>query len=96
MRPAFTPGGDQPAPEVKIAGREVADEIKARIAAHKDALLRAQFARALDLQHPRGFQAAKDLLDRIAPPETKTILAGDASAPITRIERVIIGETPPD
>ena len=62
----------------------------------KDVILRAQSAGALDLQHPHGFQAAKDLLDRIAPPESKTVLAGDASAPITRIERVIIGETPPD
>ena len=95
LRPAFAPGGAQPAPEAKIAGRQVAEEIKTRIAAHKDAILQAQLARALDLQHPHGFQAGKDLLDRIAPPESKTILAGDASAPITRIERVIIGETPP-
>jgi len=95
LRPAFRPGGAQPAPEAKIAGREVAAEIKARIAAHGSAILQAQLARALDLQHPHGFQAAKDLLDRVAPPESKTVLAGDASAPITRIERVIISATPP-
>ena len=56
----------------------------------KDVILRAQLARALDLQHPHGFQAAKDLLDRVAPPESKTVLAGDASVRTTRVERVII------
>ena len=69
LRPAFTRGGAQPAPEAKVAGREVAAEIKARIAAHGSAILQAQIARALDTHHPRGAQAAADLLNRIAPPD---------------------------
>jgi len=67
LRPAFTRGGAQPAAEAKVAGREVAAEIKARIAAHGSAILQAQIGRALDTHHPRGAQAAADLLNRIAP-----------------------------
>jgi hypothetical protein len=43
-------------------------EIKAQIAARKEEILEAQFTRALDKTHPQGHAAAKDLLDRIAPP----------------------------
>lgn len=70
-RPQFT-AEIQPAPEAKSAGKEVAGEIKAQIAARKEAILEAQMTRALDLTHPQGHAAAKDLLDRIAPPESKT------------------------
>jgi hypothetical protein len=41
-------------------------------------ILEAQFARALDLSHPQGHAAAKDLLDRICPPESRQTIAGDA------------------
>ena len=40
------------------------------------------FTRALDTAHPQGHAAAKDLLDRIAPPETKQTVSGDADAPL--------------
>ena len=62
----------QPPGEAKSAGKEVAAEIKAQIAARKESILEAQFKRALDPLHPQGHAAAKDLLDRIAPPESKT------------------------
>jgi hypothetical protein len=65
--PPFT-ADNQPAPEAKSAGKEVAAEIKAQIAARKEEILAAQFTRALDTAHPQGHAAAKDLLDRIAPP----------------------------
>ena len=72
----------QPTGEAKSAGKEVAAEIRARIAAQKDAILDAQFTRALNQEHPQGHAAAKDLLDRIAPPETKQTVSGDADAPL--------------
>ena len=68
---AFT-AEQQPTGEAKSAGKEVAAEIKAQIAARKEEILEAQFTRALDPLHPQGHAAAKDLLDRIAPPESKT------------------------
>jgi hypothetical protein len=64
---AFT-ADNQPPGEAKSAGKEVAAEIKAQIAARKEEILAAQFTRALDPLHPQGHAAAKDLLDRIAPP----------------------------
>jgi hypothetical protein len=64
---AFT-SEQQPTGEAKSAGKEVAAEIKAQIAARKEEILAAQFTRALDTKHPQGHAAAKDLLDRIAPP----------------------------
>jgi hypothetical protein len=80
-RDAFTPEA-QPAPDAKIAGKEVAAEIRARIAANKDAILTAQLARATDVLHPAGHAAAVDLLNRISPPETKQTISGDADAPL--------------
>jgi hypothetical protein len=68
---AFT-ADNQPTGEAKSAGKEVAAEIKAQIAARKEEILAAQFTRALDPLHPQGHAAAKDLLDRIAPPESRT------------------------
>ena len=68
---AFT-AEQQPTGEAKSAGKEVAAEIKAQIAARKEEILEAQFTRALDPLHPQGHAAAKDLLDRIAPPESRT------------------------
>jgi hypothetical protein len=68
---AFT-SEQQPTGEAKSAGKEVAAEIKAQIAARKEEILAAQFTRALDTAHPQGHAAAKDLLDRIAPPESRT------------------------
>ena len=79
--PPFT-ADNQPAPEAKSAGKEVAAEIKAQIAARRGEILEAQFTRALDTAHPQGHAAAKDLLDRIAPPETKQTVSGDADAPL--------------
>ena len=79
--PLFT-ADNQPAPEAKSAGKEVAAEIKAQIAARRGEILEAQFTRALDTAHPQGHAAAKDLLDRIAPPETKQTVSGDADAPL--------------
>jgi hypothetical protein len=72
----------QPPGEAKSAGKEVAAEIKAQIAARRGEILEAQFTRALDTAHPQGHAAAKDLLDRIAPPETKQTVSGDADAPL--------------
>jgi hypothetical protein len=73
---------NQPLGEAKSAGHEIASVIKAQIAARKEAILEAQFQRALDPMHPQGHAAAKDLLDRIAPPETKQTVSGDADAPL--------------
>lgn len=61
----------QPSPEAKQAGHEVAAAIRARIAARKEELVDAQFARALNPKHPQGHAAAADLLDRIAPKTAK-------------------------
>ena len=72
----------QPSPDAKRAGHEVAAEIRARIAAQKDAILDAQLARATDVLHPAGHAAAVDLLNRIAPPESKQTIAGDPDAPL--------------
>jgi hypothetical protein len=72
----------QPQPEAKRAGHEVAAEIRARIAKEKDAILDAQLARATDVSHPAGHAAAVDLLNRIAPPESKQTIAGDPDAPL--------------
>jgi hypothetical protein len=69
--PPFT-ADNQPTGEAKSAGKEVAADIKAKIAARREEILAAQFTRALDTAHPQGHAAAKDLLDRIAPPESKT------------------------
>ena len=68
---AFT-SEQQPTGEAKSAGKEVAAEIKAKIAEHKDAILDAQLARAKDTEHPQGHAAAEALLNRIMPPESKT------------------------
>lgn len=73
----------QPSPDAKRAGHEVAAEIRARIAAQKDAILDAQLARATDVLHPAGHAAAVDLLNRIAPPESKQTIAGDPDAPLS-------------
>ena len=80
-REAFTPKA-QPLPEAKKAGHEVAAEIRARIAAQKDAILDAQLARATHVLHPAGHAAAVDLLNRIMPPESKQTIAGDPDAPL--------------
>ena len=66
----------QPSALAKIIGKEVAAEAKARIAEKAMELIEAQFQRALDLQHPQGHQAAKDLRDRRMPPERKQELTG--------------------
>ena len=65
----------QPSPDAKRAGHEVAAEIRARIAAHKDAILDAQLARAKDALNPSGHAAAVDLLNRIMPPVSKIELS---------------------
>jgi len=80
-RAAFTPEA-QPSPDAKRAGHEVAAEIRARIAEHKDAILDAQLARAKDALNPSGHAAAVDLLNRIMPPESKQTVSGDADAPL--------------
>jgi hypothetical protein len=80
-REAFTPEA-QPLPDAKRAGHEVAAEIRARIAAKKDAILDAQLARATAVMHPAGHAAAVDLLNRIMPPESKQTIAGDPDAPM--------------
>jgi hypothetical protein len=80
-REAFTPEA-QPSPDAKRAGHEVAAEIRAKIAEHKDAILDAQLARAKDALNPSGHAAAVDLLNRIMPPESKQTVSGDADAPL--------------
>ena len=69
-RPAFT-RDNQPTPERKSAGWDVAAEIRDQIAARRSAILEAQFQRALDVAHPQGNAAAVDLLNRVMPPESK-------------------------
>jgi hypothetical protein len=69
--PPFT-ADNQPTGGAKSAGKQVAAEIKAKIAEHKDAILDAQLARAKDAAHPQGHAAAEALLNRIMPPESKT------------------------
>ena len=93
MRAPFGPE-NRPRPEAQSAGKAVAGETRARIAAHATEIVQAQLDRALDLAHPQGHAAAKALLDMICPPETRQTLAGDPTAPIHRIERVIL-EAPP-
>ena len=73
-RAAYT-ADTQPSPDAKRAGHEVAAEIRARIAAHKDAILDAQLARATDETNPSGHAAAVDLLNRIMPPVSKIELS---------------------
>ena len=75
----FTPDC-QPAPEAKVAGKEFAAEARRRVIEHLPEILEAQFARALDLTHPAGHAAAKDLLDRICPPESRQTLSGAPDA----------------
>jgi len=72
--PPFT-ADNQPTGEAKSAGKEVAAEIRARIAAQKDAILDAQLARATDALNPQGHAAAVDLLNRIMPPVSKIELS---------------------
>ena len=79
-RALFTPDC-QPAPEAKVAGKEFAAEARRRVIEHLPEILEAQFARALDLTHPAGHAAAKDLLDRICPPESRQTIMGDGSLP---------------
>ena len=81
---------NRPSPEAQSAGRAVAKEARARIAAHAAEIVQAQLDRAMDPAHPQGHAAAVDLLNRIMPPETRQTLAGDPTAPIHRIERVIL------
>ena len=71
----------QPAPEAKVAGREFAAEARRRVIERLPEILEAQFARALDISHPQGHAAAKDLLDRIMPPESRQTIMGDGSPP---------------
>ena len=78
-RALFTPDC-QPAPEAKVAGKEFAAEARRRVIQHLPEILEAQFARALDLSHPSGHAAAKDLLDRICPPESRQTLSGAPDA----------------
>ena len=72
----------------------IAEGMRARIAEHAAEIVQAQLDRAIDPAHPQGHAAAVDLLNRIMPPETRQTLAGDPTAPILRIERVIL-EAPP-
>ncbi|MCA3340722.1 MAG: hypothetical protein INF90_19595 [Roseomonas sp.] len=71
---------NRPSPEAQSAGKAVATEARARIAAHAEAIIEAQLGRALDLAHPQGHAAAKALLDVICPPETRQSLSGAPDA----------------
>ena len=73
-RAAYT-ADTQPSPDAKRAGHEVAAEIRAKIAEHKDEILEAQLARAKDALNPSGHAAAVDLLNRIMPPVSKIELS---------------------
>jgi hypothetical protein len=79
----------QPSPEAKSAGQAVAREIRERIAEHKEALVTAQLARALDVTHNQGHQAAVDLLNRIMPPESKQEVSGPDGGPAEIIWRIV-------
>ncbi|MCZ8278310.1 MAG: hypothetical protein O9313_08225 [Acetobacteraceae bacterium] len=86
--------GNHPTGEAKAYGKLLANDMRARIAEHAAEIVQAQLDRAIDPAHPQGHAAAVDLLNRIMPPETRQTLAGDPTAPIHRIERVIL-EPPP-
>jgi hypothetical protein len=73
---------NRPRPEAQSAGKAVATETRARIAAHAEAIIEAQLVRALNPAHPAGHAAAVDLLNRIMPPESTQTIAGDADAPL--------------
>lgn len=60
---------NQPPPEAKSAGHDVAAEIRARIAARRNEIFDAQIERALNLEHPQGHQAAAWLGDKLLPPK---------------------------
>ncbi|MCZ8141771.1 MAG: hypothetical protein O9273_08880 [Acetobacteraceae bacterium] len=79
MRAPFGPE-NRPSPEAQSAGKAVATETRARIAAHAAEIVQAQLDRALDLAHPQGHAAAKALLDMICPPETRQSLSGAPDA----------------
>jgi len=79
-RALFTPE-NQPAPEAKIAGKELAAEARRRVIERLPEILEAQFARALDPLHPQGHAAAVDLLNRVMPPESRQTIMGDGSLP---------------
>jgi hypothetical protein len=86
---------NQPPPEAKSAGWEVAAEIRQRIAERRHELLNAQFARALDTQHPQGHQAAADLLNRVMPPIEKREVSGASGGPLS-VEVAIVRHTASD
>ena len=74
-RPAFT-RDNQPTPERKSAGWDVAAEIRDQIAARRGEILAAQFKRALEVSHPQGHAAAADLLNRVMPPIERREITG--------------------
>jgi hypothetical protein len=73
---------NRPSPEAQSAGKEFAAEARRRVIEHLPEILEAQFAPAVDLQHPQGHHAAKALLDRIMPPESRQTLSGAPDAPL--------------
>lgn len=80
---------NQPSPEAKSAGHDVAAQIRERISAQRNAIVDAMLARALDPAHPQGHQSSADLLDRIAPKTAKIEHGGPDGGPML-IRRVIV------
>ena len=80
---------NQPSLEAKLAGRDVAAEIRERISVRRNEIVDAQLLRALDLAHPQGHQASSDLLDRIAPKINKNEVSGPEGGPMPF---VLLGE----
>ena len=91
--PAFN-ASNQPAPEAKSAGHDVAAQIRERISAQRNAIVDAMLARALDTAHPQGHQSSADLLDRIAPKTAKIEHGGPDGGPVL-IRRLIVDPREP-
>lgn len=87
-KPAFN-ADNQPPPEAKAAGWDVAREIREKIAARRNEIVDAEISRAVDLAHPQGHSAAHKLLERLAPTVAKQEVSGPDGQTL-RIERVIV------
>lgn len=87
-RPAFTPD-NQPSPEEKAAGHDVAKEIRERIAERRHAILAAEIERAVDVNHPQGHSAAHKLLERLSPTVAKQEISGPDGGPQEIVRRII-------
>ena len=87
-RPAFS-ADNQPSPEEKSAGHDVAKEIRERIAARRTEIIEAEIARAIKVDHPQGHSAAHKLLERLSPTVAKQEISGPGGGPQEIIRRIV-------